>query len=377
VWTDSVTFGNNLKGWRQLLRDGENATTSMSGRLSTVRIQNGQLTFASSAVRKSLMGGLVGNLSVDPPGNPDALSETEANTQALGRFAEKITMARAAIQGGVFLGELGQTLRMIRNPAQGLRRLVTDWHTEASLIRAGHKVGSLASRMRRVAQNLGDAWLEHAFGWKPLISDIDAGCKALEQTYVGRSLSVRRITAHGEAKVSGSESSFIQLIGISSWKESTRTVGSCQVIYRGAVRVEARDPKTMDAALFGFSPEQFLPTAWELVPYSFLIDYFTNIGDIIAGWSSLLVPLKWANKTTRKTNEVTRVAMSDKSLTANFQSGTPAIVVGRNTYVVRAKYSGTTVPDFDLRLPSLGSQRWLNIAALIASRKSDRSWVFD
>jgi hypothetical protein len=133
----------------------------------------------------------------------------------------------------------------------------------------------------------------------------------------------------------------------------------------------------MDAALFGFSPEQFLPTAWELVPYSFLIDYFTNIGDIIAGWSSLLVPLKWANKTTRKTNEVTRVAMSDKSLTANFQSGTPAIVVGRNTYVVRAKYSGTTVPDFDLRVPSLGSQRWLNIAALIASRKSDRSWVFD
>jgi hypothetical protein len=352
----------------------------MTGRLSTVRVENGQMLFTSNfgVVRKTLHGGKIGTFGVAPPGNPDALNETDTNAQALGRFAVKVVNARSAVQGGVVVGELAQTIRMIRHPAQGLRRLVTDWHNEARLIRAGHHVGSLASRMRRVAQNLGDAWLEHAFGCKPLLSDIAGACNALAETTVGSTLLTRRVTASAETRVSATEQDFgTHIEGNSAWREVQRTTGTVQVIYRGAVRLEARDPKTMDPKLFGFSPEQFLPTAWELVPWSFLIDYFTNIGDIINGWSSLLVPLKWCNRTVRKTNEKVEEANSDKSLTPNFQSCTPARVIGTNTLVSRAKYTGTTVPDFDFKLPGSGSLRWLNIAALIASRKSDRSWRYD
>lgn len=379
-WIDSVTFGDNLKGWRELLRNGESATTSMTGRLSRVRIQSGLISYAQNfgIERKALLGGAIGTFSVAPPGNPDVLSETDANSQALGTFAQKIVNARSAVQGGVVVGELMQTLRMIRHPAQGLRRLITDWHTEAQLIRAGHKVGSLASRMRRVAQNLGDAWLEHAFGWKPLLSDIDGACKALAESHVGSSLLTRRITAHAEVRVSASiPGDSINGSGIALWRESERTIGTTMVIYRGAVRLEARDPVTMDPALFGFTPEQFLPTAWELLPWSFLIDYFTNIGDIIYGWSSLMCNLKWCNRTIRKTYERTYTADCSKAVTAAFQSCVPAVVIGTNTYVSRAKYTGTTVPDFDFRMPGMGSKRWLNIAALIASRGSDRSWHFD
>jgi hypothetical protein len=31
----------------------------------------------------------------------------------------------------------------------------------------------------------------------------------------------------------------------------------------------------------GLHPSNWLPTAWELLPYSFVYDYFANIGDII------------------------------------------------------------------------------------------------
>lgn len=378
-WTNSVTFGDNLKGWRTLLRNGENATTSMTGRLSTVRIQNGLLSFSQSfgIERKALLGGTVGTFSVAPPGNPDSLPEAETDNQALGKFAAKIVSVRSAVQGGVLIGELGQTLRMIRNPAQGLRRLVTDWHDYARTIRGARRVGSLASHMRQVARNLGDAWLEYAFGWKPLISDIDSSCQALAETFVGSSLETRRVTASSSTRVSVTDSSSIQGAGIANWKEDQRLVGTVMVIYRGAVRLEARDPKTMDPALFGFSPEQFLPTAWELVPWSFLIDYFTNIGDIVYGWSSLMCDLKWSNKTVRKTYERTYTASSDKSVASAFQSCVPAKVIGTNTLVSRAKYTGTTVPGFEFEMPSIGSMRWLNIAALVASRGSDRSWSYD
>jgi hypothetical protein len=379
TWTNSVTYGDNVPGYRQLIRDGENATTALSGQRSRVRVENGTLSFSATAgvERKALLGGFCGNMSLDPPGTPSGLNEAKADTEALGRFAVRVVNARSSIQGGVFVGELGQTLRMIKSPAQGLRRLVDDWRGTAIRLRRARNFLPLNVRKRTVAQDLADSWLEYAFGWKPLINDIKSGCEALDKLAVGRSGGTIRCTGTASTTVSVSDSSSIHGSGIALWTESLRTVGTTMVIYRGAVRVEASNPKTMDTSLFGFSPEQFVPTAWELIPYSFLIDYFTNIGDIIYGWSSLLANVAWCNRTVRKTYETTRTTSSSKQVTSNFQSCVPAKVIGETTSVLRAKYIGTRVPDFTFQVPSLGSMRWLNIAALIASRGSDRKWSYD
>jgi hypothetical protein len=239
-WVNSVTFGENLKGWRQLLRNGENATTSLDGVLGAVRYKSGRMQWSSpvGVERQALLSGGCG-LSASLPSDPGSLNVSSADTEALGKFASKLVDVRSAVQGGVVLGELGQTLRMIRHPAQGLRRLVTDWHTEARLIRQGRTVGSLASRMRRVAQNLGDAWLEHAFGWKPLLSDIDGACKALAESNVGRPLLTKRITAKVTTNLSVADTTAIYGGGLAFWRARQRTTGTVMVIYRGAVRLEA------------------------------------------------------------------------------------------------------------------------------------------
>lgn len=324
------------------------------------------------------MDGVCGHSVAPPAGNPSNISDAKANAEALGKFAQRILQARTALQGGVVVGELMQTLQMLKNPAQGLRRLVDDWGYAARRIRSTRRVTSLPFHTRTVAQNLADAWLEYSFGWKPLLHDIRDGCRALNTQYAGRPLHVRRIT--GKATTNGEgydDNSTINQNSLMIWRGRVRSVGSCTVIYRGAVRVEAVDPHEMDPALFGFTPSQFLPTAWELIPYSFLIDYFTNIGDIVAGWSTLFANLAWCNRTVRKSYEEIRTADTDKTLSSAFLSCSPAIVTTSKTSVVRAKYSGTTVPDLTFTIPSLESKKWLNIAALIASRKSDRSWHYD
>jgi hypothetical protein len=152
-----------------------------------------------------------------------------------------------------------------------------------------------------------------------------------------------------------------------------RTDGDVSVIYRGAMRVEAKDPAEMDPALIGFDLSSWAPTLWELIPYSFLIDYFTNVGDVIRGWSHLGVRLAWCNRTSRKT--FTKTAWSGPKQSHPADAFAPARFVCTKVRVSRESYSGTTVPKLTLEVPGLGSLKWLNIAALVANRRSDRSWV--
>jgi hypothetical protein len=317
---------------------------------------------------------------------------SKANAQALARLNKSIMKQNTAIQGGIVIGELAQTLRMIKNPALGLRKAADLLQAKARRIRtlwrrnrrgnssSASIPGELNKARKALTENLADLWLEAQFGWKPLMSDINAGSEALQRYKSGQSLKTQRVTGTSRVEVSGTETTVEGTESFAHWKKVERIVGITNVIYRGAIRVEARDPATMDAALIGFNPESWLPTAWELIPYSFLIDYFTNIGDIVYGWSTITQRLAWCNRTVRREYKKTGDTWSDKSLhlpDITSVSIVPATYVCSKRHVSRAEYNGTLVPDLTFEIPDLGSKRWLNIAALIASRKADRHWSYD
>lgn len=375
-WTDSVIHGANVPGWREVIRSGGDATTSLSGSECTARLTPGYAksvdyggwTDESTGDHRTSEAGL--------PGDPSSLDAAKANAEALGKLNQRIRQVRTLFEGGVVLGELGQTLRMIRNPARGLRNLTDEFLDIARAIRRGASRQYLSNALRasKVAEHLADAWLEVQFGWRPLLSDIRDGCEALEAYDAGGRLETIRVTGKSQVAVTSATTTNTWVVGPMGFARDTVTDGHTSVIYRGAVRVKARDPQTMDPALFGFDPSSFLPTAWELIPYSFLIDYFSNIGDIVTGWSNVFSDLAWCNSTTRKW--YTLEGTSRKTNGA-FLTFTPAKYVSTRKSVQRQKYEGTLVPDFTLQVPGMGSLKWLNIAALIASRNADRRWSFD
>jgi hypothetical protein len=290
--------------------------------------------------------------------------------------------------GGVFIGELAETLRMIRNPAQGLRREVDVWLERARQLRRGRSLASLARsiRVKKITENLADAWLETQYGWKPLFHDIADGAQALYQLSRGQKYGLISIRGYGRKDLPSSESSILmsQLsVGgniyyylvdsvISSWTE---------VRYRGAMRAEARNPKLFDEKLLGFDTRSFLPTVWELIPYSFLIDYFTNVGDIIMGWSNLGVRLAWSNRSSRKVSKLEQRTRPhptfNSGITGLSASHSPAEHVVEARSVSRTKITGLPMPGFELELPGSWSLKWLNIAALVAARRNDRKWFYD
>jgi hypothetical protein len=67
--------------------------------------------------------------------------------------------------------------------------------------------------------------------------------------------------------------------------------------YKGAVVAQVKGPSWQNDDLFGFNPQNFIPAAWELLPWSFLADYFSNIGDILTASIVSTKHLAYTNRT--------------------------------------------------------------------------------
>lgn len=395
TWNNSVTYGDNIPGWRKLIREGQNATTSLLGTATKATMVRGShyvfrdpkwVISSGSPVASAYSSGLLGLSPSLPSGNPNDISDVTANNVALAKFVKKLDSVNTAFHGGVFLGELSQTLHGIRNPAYGLRKLVDRFWYNARNMRSSWK-----RKVKFIEENtplhkaLADLWLEHSFHWKPLLSDIDDGCRALAELNTSQGLANSRISAVGEADGNPVNTVTSVTSGLLQWYKSETTLEHTIVVYRGAVRVNPRDSVLMAPTLLGFNPASFAPTAWELIPYSFLIDYFTNIGDIISGWSHNTSELSWCNRTVKKEFVRKYGTFCNQGIVDDGHAlgepkrrftHSPTSVEIRKSSVSRASYVGNFAGTFEFEIPGFGSMKWLNIAALVAGRSKDRSFKF-
>lgn len=383
-WTDSVVTGDNIPNWREALKTGQNATTSMQVVSRSVKATRGFMVeyrkvnpFGNPATttRAWLMDGHFG-LPGDFSADPNTLSDSNANNKALSKFNQKVRSALTSFEGGVFLGELVKTIHGIRHPAESLRKLVDAYGKRARALRQGHRAASLRKHFPRVVSDL---WLEHAFHWTPLFSDVESGVNTLVDFTMKNKdhPDSKRVTATGIQEASVSYPPSGHSSGGLAWRAQHTDVDRVTVVYRGAVRIS--NPTVPSLERVGLNPLSFLPTAWELVPYSFLIDYFTNVGDIVTSVANLGASLRWSNKTVIKETEARFWATADATLWSNdlfhesFTFSAPELVYTRKT-INRAAYSGSFIPGLILEVPGAGSKKWLNIAALAVSQAIDKKF---
>lgn len=158
------------------------------------------------------------------------------------------------------LAELNKTAAMLRNPLSGLKKI-------------GHKLP-----ISQNVQGAADLWLEYKYGIKPLISAIST----VLHNYNARSRRVRD-TSHGKVSFSkNSISTFTATQGILSFPVTLATTD--KVVVRGTYLY---DHDVTAASLSGFDSKGLFTLPWELVPYSFVADWFINVQDFLAS----LVPV--------------------------------------------------------------------------------------
>jgi hypothetical protein len=318
---------------------------------------------------------------------PSLPSHVKANNRASSSFYQNARKAQRLLQSGVLIGELRQTLSMIRNPAASARKLI-DALNLAIRKRARTALrgkGSLSAKERAkfIGQAIADSWLEFSFGWSPLASDVLAGANALARFSRRAEREFQPVYGNGE-DVSNPSPPSVVLIGVSSDKpffvqQKTVEEKVCRVKYYGRVRITAPgSPDLRPMAALGLTPSDIVPTVWELIPWSFFVDYFTNIGNVLDAISFPQAEIAWASCTIRKEHSITRTWSYDASRTLAFYANTikKSIQVDSNgkssfkaSSVERISSVSVPLPRIQFELP-FSTRKILNIAALIATSKS-------
>lgn len=372
--------GDSNPNWRTQVKRQQNATTDMSGTYDTYKGIRGRFRVdyrnyfvTGDPTWNQVEGDLTcQQLAID--WNP-SISVAVARNRALISYFNNARNMQQTFTGPLFLGELRESLKMIRNPAQGLKNLANQWIGKAGRARRKFKPGKKGNDQFK--RELSSLWLEQAFGWQPLVSDINSAFKTFRRLRDTRTQAP--ISGYGVEKIDVPTRTFTEVPYdwfLIRYRANRRSFEQAVVKFRGAVALRTIGSKTDALEPFGFTFDSFLPTIWELLPWSFLIDYFSNIGDVISAGTFSRASLVWTCESQIVFQVTEMQGWPDldyikQVLGSNYisASGTNVSARAERRSIQRNANSLLGVPTLSFEIPGRSAQ-WANMTALFASANS-------
>jgi len=390
---------SDVREWKRKIRQGRQATGTFSG--TSIELDYSPANFLGeklckvSGVEKWARSEVTGPIftytgpTLGVPGAPVTTIDTSTDVQARTEFIKRARQAQGSFRGSTFLAEFADTLRGIRNPAAGIRNLLDFYNRRARRnVRKAiskdpyqTKVSDLKdSQIQAGGKALSESWLEAQFGILPLVSDLKSAYEAFNH-FADREprVPVRASVTNSSAVVNGLDN---VTLGFWDYVLYVHTKTEYLVKYYGAVKVRTESFKSDLIEESGFRFRDFAPALWEWIPYSFLVDYFTNIGDLIECASFPRSDMAWVGRSyrNRAIREMTRTTFKVVNTAAYPANGFTRTLKNvrpratwRRSYHSRAAYTGSLVPSFQIEIPgSKGFKKYLNISALALLRGMKR-----
>lgn len=141
----------------------------------------------------------------------------------------------------------------------------------AAALSGGHPSQSLR-------RSIANSWLELQYGWLPLMSDIYGACKTLQKQMTHREY----VVVSARSKIQDAVSFVTPLSG--GYQDFT----SADALYEASVRVKMKSSSMFlkTAAEVGLTNPALV--AWELVPFSFVVDWAVPIGRFLSQFDASL-----------------------------------------------------------------------------------------
>jgi len=250
------------------------------------------------------------------PTNANTASSNAANQRASAAIFKAIRNEQYQISGPTFLGELRESLQMVRRPNVALMKSWGKYmervekntksivsrprSTRAYKDRFGNwqPIDGKKARLSEVNAMIADTYIETSFGWIPLISDVKNGAIALARLQMEKRHS--RVSAVGVDSVINLRQNGVIASSPLSYDYSIVDSSDVRVSYKVGLNASLNTPAgTTDRLLelLGFNWGEFLPTVWECLPWSFLTDYVTNVGEVLSAYTTDVSRVTWVSKT--------------------------------------------------------------------------------
>lgn len=299
-------------------------------------------------------------------GNATAsLSGYETPSHDDSKYNEAITKLRSAVldgtwDGGVFLGELKQTTQICVDSVLALGELIGSIRK----VRKGKWSASWRG-VQKSAKSLGALWLTYRYGWMPLIHDMKDACEVLSSKL---SVYDKRCFVKSP-KVSSSS------VKVRNLSPGTLTNSKTTKIW---FKAWFSPPSSYSSLLARFASQLGLDAplsvAWELVPFSFVVDWFIGIGEYLealnkpSGFIFNSVETNWFTKEEVLIDPTGTIVSNNSIILQDGQRCTRDVIRYDRSV---GGYPHPKVPSFD---PSINFKRLLDSLSLLAgnSRKLER-----
>lgn len=251
---------------------------------------------------------------------------------------------KAPIMSGEILSDMNKTVGMLRRPFGNARDLCKRMTKHRN-----QRLGKTAASATKASAS---AWLEYRYGWKPILMDAD---ELIQQASGFRKiLDGIRLVARGGGSVNRSDAKEV-ILPKGSWPSinglsargsafaSIDTKVSVGIMYRRKSRTSSVEA----LRVFGMRPRDVLPTLWEVIPYSFVVDWFVNVGSwleaISPDLSGVEILASWATTVSEKEAGISSGTLS--YTTSADPKPTFTCSVGKSS-VKTTTYERTSHPSF-------------------------------
>jgi len=381
--------GISVPGYKYLITTQQDADSGYSRKDYTYELLPGHCHYAyyDSSIRSTLTEDVEGWLLYPNNGAwPNELNNYSASLddQAQTQFLSKLYQKQTTFQGGIFLGELREAIHGIRHPLQSLYNGFFDY---LKAVRRRATTGRIrkvpvvnGKRLAIISKTVSDTWLEFSFGWNPLVQDLDNAAQAL--SYLTQRSPTEHIVGSATRQTVSAAPGGLFACGYDTYYLQERTVTTTKVKYTGGLKATIDNATSgLSAKDLGVGLSDFVPTVWELIPYSFLVDYFINVGQVLEASMASTAGLFYLSKSVKTTNELsidllrkvdgidnTGVLGSVRRLSSGGNLGLCTLTYSAyNRYAVQP---GSLSPSLRFKFPIDKPLKLLNMAALLGSSRS-------
>lgn len=372
--------GSSVFQFRERIRSHQDATSDYT--MNASRLLSKSPIAANcrgeDLARNVLQSSFTGDYSVVGTPSHNTTNGTAVHNGALMEAYKQLSSRTAQTNGLTILGEMSETVRQLRHPF-------------SAVVSAAHAhLNRWDKRYRRAVregkQSFADvassSWLEFSLGIKPLMSDVEDLAKSFAR-FERPIINSDRFIGKSETEAMSGSTTFEVLTDshiVARQVSSKRTTYGVRYFVCTDFSSQMLSDSQRLVQILGVTPENIVPALYEVLPWSWLLDYFTNVGDLIDASCQSSKRVRYVVRTVKQQTILTVSNTPDTVATfarleafgypvRRSMTGTTGTTVVETTTLSRNRVYTLPIPTFELKSPFGTPGKVANMISVLWQRK--------